>query len=65
MIVVAEFPQRPLRFSFELEGGTLFEMADKFKRVRGGMHAFGEDVHVVWHEAIGMNGKGVGSGRLE
>ncbi len=65
VIVIAEFPQRLLRFSFESEGGTLFEVADKFERVRGGMHAFGENVDMIRHEAIGVNGKVVGGGRLE
>jgi len=57
--VVVEFllPQAVACLLLELKRGFLFEALQEAKQVAGWLHSFDEQVHMVRHEAVGVNGE--------
>jgi len=55
VIEVAEFPKCFVGLTFKLVGSSLFKVADEFESIRCRMDAFRENMHMVRHNAVGMD----------
>jgi hypothetical protein len=62
VVVVAGFPEGAAVGLAKLEGGALFEEADEFEQVGLVVGAFGKDVEVIRHQAVGMKAEGMVGG---
>jgi hypothetical protein len=65
VVVVAGFPEGAAVGLAKLEGGELFEEADEFLQVALVVGAFGKDVEVIWHQAVGVKAEGMVGGAFE
>lgn len=64
MIVVFELPQRSSGSASILEFGSLLELVGEIEQAALRRKTFAEKMHVVRHEAIGVNCKGESIGHL-
>lgn len=65
MVVESRLPEMAFVSLAIFVSGDLFESVDEFHEVADICHAFGDEMKMVWHQAVGVEGECILSGEVD